>query len=80
MGKVRIYWCQYINLLKGEACSIILRGASKHILDEAERSMHDALCVLTNTIRNHRITYGGGHAEMVMAKACEDLAKLVKGK
>ena len=31
----------------GSACSIILRGASSHLLDEAERSMHDALCVLT---------------------------------
>lgn len=30
----------------GEACTIVLRGASSHILDEAERSLHDALCVL----------------------------------
>jgi T-complex protein 1 subunit beta len=32
---------------KGEACTIVLRGASSHLLDEAERSLHDALCVLT---------------------------------
>ncbi|CAI5984912.1 unnamed protein product [Closterium sp. NIES-65] len=31
----------------GEACTIVLRGASSHVLDEAERSLHDALCVLT---------------------------------
>lgn len=31
----------------GEACSIVLRGASVHLLDEAERSLHDALCVLS---------------------------------
>ena len=30
----------------GEACSIVLRGASSHVLDEAERSLHDALCIL----------------------------------
>lgn len=30
----------------GEACTIVLRGASTHVLDEAERSIHDALCVL----------------------------------
>lgn len=29
-----------------EACSIVLRGSGKHVLDEAERSLHDALCVL----------------------------------
>lgn len=30
-----------------KACSLILRGASSHLLDEAERSLHDALCVLS---------------------------------
>lgn len=35
---------------KGEACSIVLRGSSSHLLDEAERSLHDALCVLVKTI------------------------------
>jgi chaperonin GroEL (HSP60 family) len=39
--------------------------------------MHDALCVLSNTIKNHKITYGGGHAEMVMAKACDELSKII---
>lgn len=42
--------------------------------------MHDALCVLLNTIKNHRITYGGGYAEMVMAKACDEVAAIVPGK
>lgn len=35
----------------GAACSVILRGASSHLLDEAERSLHDALCVLTETVK-----------------------------
>ena len=43
----------------------MLRGAAKQILEEAERSVHDALCVLTQTIENTGITYGGGYAEMV---------------
>nr|GEZ70547.1 T-complex protein 1 subunit beta [Tanacetum cinerariifolium] len=30
---------------KGQACTIVLRGASFHVLDEAERSLHDALSV-----------------------------------
>merc|ERR1719359_2180796 len=34
---------------QGEACTIVLRGASTHILDEAERSLHDALAVLYQT-------------------------------
>eukprot|EP01015_Nassula_variabilis_P037195 TRINITY_DN97_c0_g1_i3.p1 TRINITY_DN97_c0_g1~~TRINITY_DN97_c0_g1_i3.p1 ORF type:complete len:542 (-),score=191.05 TRINITY_DN97_c0_g1_i3:86-1711(-) len=65
---------------KREACTIVLRGASSHILDEAERSLHDALCVLVSTVKSKRVTYGGGYSEMTMAKACDDAAKSIKGK
>ena len=44
----------------GEACSIVLRGATQQILDEAERSIHDALCVLTSTVKETKTVYGGG--------------------
>ena len=44
----------------GEACSIVLRGPTQQILDEADRSLHDALCVLTQTVKEPRIVYGGG--------------------
>ncbi len=57
-----------------------MRGSSKHILDEAERSFHDAICVLVNTIKNSRVLYGGGNSEMRMAAAVDKLAKSVKGK
>ncbi|GAB4818128.1 hypothetical protein N2152v2_005174 [Parachlorella kessleri] len=46
-----------------EACTVVLRGASQHVLDEAERSLHDALCVLSQTVRDSRVLYGGGWAE-----------------
>ena len=65
---------------KGEACTVVLRGASTHILDEAERSLHDALCVLTDTVKSTKVVYGGGHTEMKMSIACDQLAKTVKGK
>ena len=35
----------------GEACSIVLRGATEQIVAEAERSLHDALCVLHSTVK-----------------------------
>lgn len=37
----------------GEACSIVLRGSGSHILDEAERSIHDAICVLVSAVKSH---------------------------
>ena len=44
----------------GEACSIVIRGATEQIIGEAERSLHDALCVLTSTIKETRTVFGGG--------------------
>jgi T-complex protein 1 subunit beta len=41
---------RFSGVPKGEACTIVLRGASQHLLDEAERSLHDALCVLSQTV------------------------------
>jgi len=54
----------FSNCKRNEACSIILRGPSCHILDEVERSLHDAICVLVSTIQNRRVVYGGGNSEM----------------
>lgn len=38
------------------------------MLEEAERSLHDALCVLVSTVKDTRVLYGGGWPEMQMAK------------
>merc|ERR1712168_1248256 len=64
----------------GEACSVVLRGATKQILDEAERSLHDALCVLQQTVKETRIVYGGGCSEICMANAVNKLALETPGK
>lgn len=64
----------------GEACTIVLRGATQQILDEAERSLHDALCVLAQTVKETRTVFGGGCSEMLMAKAVSDLANRTPGK
>lgn len=64
----------------GEACTIVIRGATQQILDEAERSLHDALCVLTQTVKDSRVIYGGGSSEVLMANAVSKLAKETPGK
>lgn len=64
----------------GEACTVVLRGATQQILDEAERSLHDALCVLTQTVKETRIVYGGGCSETLMARAVMDAAGRVADK
>lgn len=50
------------------------------MVDEAERSLHDALSVLSQTVKETRVTLGGGCAEMLMSCAVEAAAHRVAGK
>lgn len=64
----------------GEACTIVIRGATQQIIDEADRSLHDALCVLAATVKESRIVFGGGCSEMLMAVAVNNAATKTPGK
>jgi T-complex protein 1 subunit beta len=71
---------RFSGVAAGRACTIVLRGATEQLLDEAERSLHDALAVLSQTVKEPRTTLGGGCAEMNMAKAVAEAAQNVAGK
>lgn len=71
---------KFSGVALGEACTVVLRGATQQILDEAERSLHDALCVLTQTVKETRTVLGGGCSEMLMANAVQALAIKTPGK
>ena len=59
--------------------TILVRGGNKMIVDEAHRSLHDAMCVTRNLIRNNRIVYGGGAAEVSCALAVSKYADTIVG-
>ncbi|KAI8898091.1 chaperonin Cpn60/TCP-1 family [Globomyces pollinis-pini] len=71
---------KFSGVAAGEACTIVLRGATNQLLDEAERSLHDALCVLSQSIEEPRTVLGGGCSEMLMAKAVDEIAVTTPGK
>ncbi|KAK5100212.1 T-complex protein 1 subunit epsilon [Lithohypha guttulata] len=56
------------------AVTVFVRGSNKMIIDEAKRSLHDALCVVRNLVRDNRVVYGGGAAEVACSLAVEDAA------
>ena len=51
-----------------------------HVLDEAERSLHDALAVLSQMAKKGRIVYGGGCSESLMANAIDQEVPNISGK
>merc|ERR1712018_278902 len=61
-----------------KAVAIFLRGGTKMIIEEAKRSMHDALCVVRNLVRDSRIVYGGGASEISCSLAVSKEADKIK--
>ena len=59
---------------------VFIRGGAKHVIDEAERALHDALCVVRNAVQDHRIVAGGGAPEVELARRLRKYAGGVGGK
>ncbi len=62
------------------AVTILLRGAADRILDEAERSMQDALHVIRDLYREPKIVPGGGAFEMEIARRLREWGRKLPGK
>ena len=54
-----------------KAVTIFVRGGNKMIIAEAERSLHDAICVVRNLVKDSRVVYGGGAAEIACGLAVQ---------
>ncbi len=71
---------KFSGVAAGQACTVVLRGATSQMVEEAERSLHDALSVLSQTVKETRVTLGGGCAEMLMSCQVDEAARTVRGK
>ncbi|SCZ99395.1 BZ3500_MvSof-1268-A1-R1_Chr3-1g05990 [Microbotryum saponariae] len=77
------------------AVTVFVRGSNKmvhktddlahltmnlQIIDESKRALHDALCVVRNLVKDNRVVYGGGAAEIAcsiaVAKAADEIASI----
>ena len=63
-----------------KAVSILIRGGSKQIVDETERALHDALCVIRDVIEDGKIVVGGGAVELELALRLKEYANTLSGK
>ncbi|KAG5236165.1 hypothetical protein OIU77_014902 [Salix suchowensis] len=61
------------------AVTIFIRGGNKMMVEETKRSIHDALCVARNLIRNNSIVYGGGSSEISCSISVEAAADRYPG-
>ena len=63
-----------------KAVSILLRGSTDLVVDEAERALHDALCVIRNVVEDGRVVAGGGAPEIEVARQLQEYAESLPGR
>jgi thermosome len=63
-----------------KAVTIIVRGGSEHVIDEAERSLDDAIGAVSSAIRDGKVVIGGGSIEVETALKLREYAKTVGGR
>eukprot|EP01116_Phalansterium_solitarium_P007621 TRINITY_DN203_c0_g1_i1.p1 TRINITY_DN203_c0_g1~~TRINITY_DN203_c0_g1_i1.p1 ORF type:complete len:565 (-),score=224.37 TRINITY_DN203_c0_g1_i1:191-1885(-) len=72
------------NFLTGcansQTASIVLRGGGQQFLDEAERSLHDAIMIVRRARKHSSVVAGGGAIEMELSRYLRDYARSVHGK
>jgi len=68
MRKISDEWFCFLEECEDpKACTIILRGGSKDVLNEIERNLHDAMEVVRNVVYDPKLLPGGGATEMAVA-------------
>ncbi len=60
--------------------TILIRGGTERIVDEAERSIHDALCVIRDVVEEPKVIAGGGAPELIVARVLKNYAETLPGR
>jgi T-complex protein 1 subunit delta len=63
----------------GKTVSVLIHGANNLVLEEAERSLHDALCVIRCLVKKRALIAGGGAPEIEVSRRLMEHAKTLKG-
>jgi thermosome len=62
------------------AVTILIRGGTERIVDEAERSIHDALCVVRDVVEEPKVLAGGGAPELEVSRMLRKYAETLPGR
>ena len=73
------YFAYFVKCNTPKACTILLRGASKDVLNEMERNLQDALCVGRNILSCPKLVPGGGAFEMELSNRLLEKSNTVEG-
>jgi len=63
-----------------KTATIVLRGGAEQFIEEAERSLHDAIMIVRRTLQNNVVVPGGGAIDMELSRLLRQHAKTIHGK
>ncbi|WP_414468819.1 thermosome subunit alpha [Methanobacterium sp. ACI-7] len=63
-----------------KAVSLILRGSTKHVAEEIERAVDDAIGVVASTVEDKKVVAGGGAPEIAISKGLKEYADTISGR
>jgi T-complex protein 1 subunit eta len=63
-----------------KSCTIVLRGGADQYLDEAERSLNDAIMIVRRAIKAYAVVAGGGAIEMELSRYLREYLRTISGK
>lgn len=66
-------YCQFIKCKDPKACTVLLRGPSRDILNELERNLQDALAITRNAYSSNAVVLGAGCIEMALSYELENV-------
>merc|ERR1712086_1132894 len=70
----------FTGITGAASATIVIRGGAEQFIEEAERSLHDAIMIVRRTLKNSTVVPGGGAIDMELSKAVKQQAMSVAGK
>merc|ERR1719478_302671 len=80
MGASRVVKVTGAQVTDAKTVTILVRGSNKLVMEEADRSIHDALCVVRCLVKKRAVIAGGGAPEIEASIRLQEYAKTLTGK
>jgi thermosome len=65
---------------EAKAVTLLVRGSTKHVVDEIQRAVNDAIGVVAATVEDGQVVSGGGAPEIEITKRLKDYAESISGR
>ena len=70
----------FTDCTKAKSVTFVLRGGASQYIEEAARSLNDAIMIVLRAIKTHAVVAGGGAIEMELSRFLRDHVRTIRGK